>query len=81
MVFEHIIRPELYAGIEFTANGQAKRWFPLKRSNVIVLDPDIAFGKPILAEYGIRTDILAASFPLSETRSWSLRYTISLCPL
>jgi uncharacterized protein (DUF433 family) len=68
MVFEHIIRPELYAGIEFTASGQAKRWFPLKRSNVIVLDPDIAFGKPILAEYGVRTDILAASFAVERDK-------------
>lgn len=62
VVFEHIIRPELYAGIEFTANGKAKRWFPLKRNTAIVLDPEIAFGKPILADYGIRTDVLASSF-------------------
>ncbi|MDL2354641.1 MAG: DUF433 domain-containing protein [Pseudomonadota bacterium] len=68
VVFEHIIRPELYAGIEFTASGQAKRWFPLKRSNVIVLDPEIAFGKPILAEYGIRTDTLAASFAVEQDK-------------
>lgn len=62
VVFEHIIRPELYAGIEFTASGQATRWFPVKKSEIIVLDPQISFGKPILTEYGIRTDVLAACF-------------------
>lgn len=68
VVFEHIIRPELYAGIEFSANGQAKRWFPVKQSSAIVLDPEIAFGKPILAEYGIRTDVLAASFAVERDK-------------
>ena len=61
-VFEHIIRPELYAGIEFASDGQAARWFPVKKSEIIVLDPEIAFGKPILTEFGVRTEVLAASY-------------------
>jgi uncharacterized protein (DUF433 family) len=68
IVFEHIIRPELYAGIEFTANGEAKRWFPVKRSQKIVLDPEISFGKPILTEFGIRTDIIAASYAVEKDK-------------
>lgn len=68
VVFEHIIRPELYAGIEFTSKGQAKRWFPVKNAEVIVLDPQIAFGKPILAGFGIRTDVLAASFAVERDK-------------
>jgi len=47
-VFEHIVHPELYAGIEFAADGQAKRWFPLKHSDEMVLDPEISFVKPVL---------------------------------
>lgn len=68
VVFEHIIRPELYAGIEFTATGEAKRWFPIKQSDDIVLDPEISFGKPILAEYGIRTDMLAEAYAVEKDK-------------
>lgn len=68
VVFEHIIRPELYAGIEFTPSGQATRWFPLKKSEIIVLDPQISFGKPILTQYGIRTDVLAACFAVEQDK-------------
>lgn len=61
VVFEHIIRPELHAGIEFAGDGQAKRWFPVKKSKLIVLDPQLSFGKPVLTDYGIRTDVIAAA--------------------
>jgi uncharacterized protein (DUF433 family)/DNA-binding transcriptional MerR regulator len=57
-VFEDVIRPFLYAGIEFGSGTCASRWFPLKRSKKVVLDPAIAFGKPIVTDVGIRTDIL-----------------------
>jgi uncharacterized protein (DUF433 family) len=68
MVFEHIIRPELYSGIEFTAKGEARRWFPVKKSRAIVLDPEISFGKPILADFGIRTNIIAMSFDVEKNK-------------
>ncbi|ALF89508.1 MULTISPECIES: DUF433 domain-containing protein [Ralstonia solanacearum species complex] len=68
IVFEHIVRPELYMGIEFTADGRAKRWHPLKSSNIIVLDPDIAFGKPILADYGVRTDTVADAYRTEKSK-------------
>ncbi|QCX50245.1 DUF433 domain-containing protein [Ralstonia pseudosolanacearum] len=68
MVFEHIVRPELYAGIEFTANGQAKRWYPLMNSNIVVLDPDIAFGKPVLADYEVRTDTVADAYRTEKSK-------------
>lgn len=68
LVFESVIRPELYAGIEFTANGQAQRWFPVKKSQDIVLDPEIAFGKPILSRYGIRTEAVAACFAVERDK-------------
>lgn len=68
IVFEHIVRPELYAGIEFTADGQAKRWYPLKNSSVVVLDPEIAFGKPILADYGLRTDTVVDAYRAENSK-------------
>ncbi|WP_454765476.1 DUF433 domain-containing protein [Cupriavidus campinensis] len=68
IVFEHIVRPELYAGIEFTADGQAKRWYPLKNSSIVVLDPEIAFGKPILADYGVRTDTVVDAYRTEKSK-------------
>lgn len=57
-VFERIVRPSLYAGIEFGVDRRAVRWFPVQRSEMIVLDPSIAFGKPIVTKVGLRTDVL-----------------------
>lgn len=60
--FEQVIRPSLYAGIDFGENDRALRWYPNPRSKTVVLDPAIAFGKPIVSEIGIRTDILYEAF-------------------
>ncbi|MBU9190837.1 DUF433 domain-containing protein [Burkholderia gladioli] len=68
LVFEHIVRPELYAGIEFTADGQAKRWFPLKHSHAVVLDPEFSFGKPVLSEYGVRTDLVVETYKVEKSK-------------
>jgi uncharacterized protein (DUF433 family) len=68
LVFEHIVRPALYTGIEFAGDGHATRWFPLKRSKVIVLDPEIAFGKPVLTGYGVRTEIVAETFKVEKDK-------------
>lgn len=67
-VFEHVIRPELYAGIQFGSNGIATRWYPLKNSEKVVLDPQIAFGKPVLSDFGIRTDVIAAAFAAEKDK-------------
>ncbi|MEO7496346.1 MAG: DUF433 domain-containing protein [Massilia sp.] len=69
VVFEHIIRPELYAGIEFDPGGEARRWFPLPSNKAVVLDPEIAFGKPVLSDYGIRTECWPQALLWSGTGS------------
>ena len=57
-VFDKIVRPSLYAGIEFGTDKRATRWYPMERSKAVVLDPTIAFGKPIVTKAALRTDIL-----------------------
>jgi uncharacterized protein (DUF433 family) len=52
-VFPSIVKPGLYASIDFDSKGGALRWFPLARSRVIVVDPGLRFGQPVLADYGI----------------------------
>lgn len=56
-VFSEVVRPSLFAGIDYH-DGAAARWFPVNRSRAIVLDPEIQFGSPILAEAGIPTDTI-----------------------
>jgi uncharacterized protein (DUF433 family) len=56
-VFSDVIKPSLYAGIEYD-DGEAARWYPVPRSKAIVLDPEIQFGAPIIAEAGIPTDTI-----------------------
>ncbi len=60
-VFSNIIRPSLYAGIEYGEDG-ATRWFPLDQKKTIVLDPDRQFGAPIVADSGVPTDIIHAAY-------------------
>ena len=57
--FEQIISPYLYAGIEFDQLDEPERWWPLGEERCVVLDPQRAFGAPIVAQGGIPTRILA----------------------
>jgi len=68
-VFEKVVRPSLYAGIEYDASGSAQRWFPADRKRRIVLDPARNFGKPILIESGVPTEALFAAYRV-EQDSW-----------
>jgi uncharacterized protein (DUF433 family) len=61
LVIDNVIRPSLYAGIEYGQRGKAERWFPIPRSRTVVLDPDLSFGAPTLAEFGIPVDTIAAA--------------------
>lgn len=56
--FTDVIQPSLYRGIEFGKDELASRWFPMARSKTVVLDPRIAFGKPVITEAGVRTSTL-----------------------
>lgn len=57
-----VIRPSLIEGIEYDDDSRALRWFPLSKRKLIVLDPQIQFGEPIIAEAGVPTDTLASAF-------------------
>lgn len=60
--FREIISPSLFAGIEFSDDDIAMRWFPMHDSKVIVIDPHRNFGKPILCREGIPTRALADAY-------------------
>lgn len=53
--FQQVIKPSLYEGIDYAQEGAAQRWYPVKRSKVIVLDPQRNFGKPVVTDNGVDT--------------------------
>jgi uncharacterized protein (DUF433 family) len=65
IVFTHVIKPSLYAGIEYDGNV-ARVWFP-PESKGIALDPSRQFGTPIVVEAGVPTDALYETY-LAEGR-------------
>lgn len=60
-VFSDIIKPSLYAGIEYGQDG-AVRWYPLRKKKTIVLDPALQFGTPVIADAGVPTDTIYAAY-------------------
>lgn len=68
--FRKIIEPSLYRGIEFNQDQMAARWYPSPRNKMIVLDPEIAFGKPIVMDGGVRTSILYDAFVVEGDKNF-----------
>lgn len=66
--FTKIIEPSLYRGIEFGHDELASQWYPVPRSKAIVLNPSLAFGKPIVTRGSIRTSILYDAFKVEESK-------------
>jgi uncharacterized protein (DUF433 family) len=64
---EDIIRPSLHKGIDFNEHGDAVRWWPAT-TRAVVIDPSIAFGKPVLAEHGVPTAAIYASMKAEGNR-------------
>lgn len=61
--FNRVIKPSLYTGIEYdSGENNALRWFPVLNSKKIVLDPERSFGKPVITEAGICTEVIYHSW-------------------
>jgi uncharacterized protein (DUF433 family) len=75
VVFEDVIRP-LFKEIDFSGSPlMARRWYPLGRIGGIVVDPEVAFGEPVLLSSGIPTRTLArqvsvAGDSMNEVAQW-----------
>jgi uncharacterized protein (DUF433 family) len=55
-----LVKPYLEQ-IDFGADDVARRWWPMGRDGGVVVDPNFAFGHPIIAETGMRAHALAAA--------------------
>ncbi|MPZ22454.1 MAG: DUF433 domain-containing protein [Dehalococcoidia bacterium] len=45
----------------------AHRWWPLGRDGLVVIDPEYAFGLPVIANSGVRTEIILERIRAGET--------------
>lgn len=68
--FTKIIEPSLYRGIEFGNDELASQWYPMAQSKAVVLNPAIAFGKPIVTQGSVRTSILYDSFKVEKNKQY-----------
>lgn len=72
-VFTDIVKPFL-KDLDFRDGTDVARWWPLGRNRLVVLDPTRNFGRPIVAERGVPTEVLAraaaASGSLAEVSRW-----------
>ena len=60
--FKEVVKPSLYAGIEYEGN-LATRWFPVPgNKRLVVVDPKVQFGKPVLTGSSVPTRAVYASY-------------------
>jgi uncharacterized protein (DUF433 family) len=64
-VFATVFEPSLFAELEYEG-GVVARWRPEAGRNVVVLDPERSFGKPILDEFDIQTQVIARAVAAEE---------------
>jgi uncharacterized protein (DUF433 family) len=57
--FHAVVAPSLYEGLEFEGEHEVVRWFPMWPKRHVVLDPQRSFGRPIVTEQGVPTEVLA----------------------
>jgi uncharacterized protein (DUF433 family) len=56
--FAEVVKPYL-GQLEFDPMDVPTRWWPLGREGRVVVDPQVSFGEPIVAEIGVPTRVLA----------------------
>lgn len=57
--FRQFIEPSLYASLEISDEDDVLRWYPDYPKRRVVVDPDRSFGRPIVVQGGVPTEILA----------------------
>lgn len=78
-VFSSIVRPYLFAGVEFNQMNEPNRWWPLTKRKLVLIDPERSFGTPIVSEGGVPTRVLAASAKAEKSRrTAALLYDVPL---
>jgi len=72
-VFAAIVKP-LLRDLEFAGDARVVRWWPLGTHRQVVLDPTRNFGRPILAQLGVPTEVLARAAAITKSISEVARW-------
>jgi len=72
--FHQVLSRDLYLGLEFAERDEVRRWWPLGTRRRVVVDPQRAFGQPIVNREGVPTAVLSAAYKteksISRVASW-----------
>lgn len=71
---EKLIQLYLVHQIDWDDQGSPARWFPLEGSRRVVIDPQRAFGAPIVTKEGVPTRILAAAVEAEKSEELVATY-------
>lgn len=52
--------------LDYGVHEFARRWWPLGRGTPVVIDPDYGFGYPVIANSGVRTEIILERFKAGD---------------
>jgi uncharacterized protein (DUF433 family) len=63
--WEEVLRPYLET-LDYNADDLAHRWWPMGRDERILVDPDYGFGFPVVADTGVRTEIILERFQAGD---------------
>jgi uncharacterized protein (DUF433 family) len=77
LAFHSVVAPSLYEGLEFSQDDEVLRWYPMAPKRQVVIDPERAFGRPILATRGIPTDVLAKAVEVKSVERVARWYAVA----
>jgi uncharacterized protein (DUF433 family) len=60
-------------------NEVARRWWPLGRNHMVVIDPDYGFGLPVIEGTGTRTEIIAERYRAGDSTE-EITYDFAVTP-
>ncbi len=66
--FAEIILPTLYECIDFNNYEIAEKWWPLGKDSGIVIDPSRNFGKPIIDDINVSTEMIMDLYNSGHTK-------------
>jgi len=67
VAFKRILDPYLYRGLEFGPGHVVSKWWHEAGNRKIVIDPERAFGRPIIAKEGVPTRALSYAFAVEKS--------------
>lgn len=57
--FHRVLKPTLYKSLEFSEGDEVRLWYPMWPRRQVVVDPERSFGRPLVDQVGVPTEVLA----------------------